>query len=495
MSTFGLELSDVSFLTARCTGDDCHLVDVADRNGSPDWPGYCHADGANLSFGRLAEDLWFVHPRRIVHNFWARLGHEPSTLAVSSKPPSSSELAFFFLREFVGRLHHAAGSPEKVVLAIPGAYLKDPATEEEKVGLLLGMAAELKLPLAGLVDLACAALCDPRSPGFNPNLPVLVVDSGLEGTDLTLFSTRGRVARRDFLHLPQHGVAPLLKQLTSSFGNRFLRHTAFDILEDGRIEQTFFRQTKDFLFGEAGEFRFVINTATRTYEMVAKREQLAADAAPFVGAIVQNLQSFQHASPHAADPCTIALTHRAACLPGLEARLRAAGCTRLLRLPRGAPAVGAARIGHLRLPVLRDLADAAVETAVELAEARTLIAAPWEARLQKHRGGTTHQRPTHAILDGVGQPIDRNARFVIGLAETAPDLALPAAFGAADNCTITLSRDDGRWWFVDDAAAREGATHPGLSLRSPVEAGDRLVIRSGEHTAEILFAHCPARRD
>src|SRR5688572_18096057 len=385
MATIGFELSDAGFLAASCEKSEPQLLEIPDRNGSADWPGFAYVENTAISFGRTAEDMWFVHPRRVAHNFWARLAHEPSPLVVGNKPASFSELAFFFLREFSERVKLVAPAMEQVVLALPGAYLKDSATEEEKIGLLLGMAGELKLPLAGMIDMACAALCDPRATGFNPAHPVVVIDLNLDGADLTLFTTDERLARKDFIHLPQLGCTHLMKQLTSTMGNRFLRHTAFDILEDGRIEQTFFRQTKDFLTSSAGEYRFHINTATRGYEMIAKREQLAADAHAFAVALVQGLQSFLRNSPHASEPCTIALTERAAQLPGLDARLRTAGFGRLLRLPRGAAASGAARIGATRMHVPADLGDVPLESTVPMADARRLVAVAWDARVQKNR--------------------------------------------------------------------------------------------------------------
>src|SRR5688572_16075581 len=256
MATIGFELSDAGFLAASCEKSEPQLLEIPDRNGSADWPGFAYVENTAISFGRTAEDMWFVHPRRVAHNFWARLAHEPSPLVVGNKPASFSELAFFFLREFSERVKLVAPAMEQIVLALPGAYLKDEATEEEKIGLLLGMAGELKLPLAGMIDMACAALCDPRAHGFNPALPVLVVDLNLDGADFTLCVADGqRLVRRDFLHLPQSGYTNLVKHLTGTMGNRFLRHTAFDILADGRIEQTFFRQTKDFLVSGVGEYR------------------------------------------------------------------------------------------------------------------------------------------------------------------------------------------------------------------------------------------------
>lgn len=492
MATIGIELCDAGFLTAASDTHESHLIDVADANGAPDWPGFAYAEGSNLSLGRAAEDMWFVHPRRVVHTFWSRLAHEPSTLTVGTRIASFSELGFYFFREYIGRLTATARPVDQVAIAVPGSYLKDAATEEEKIGLLLGMCGELNLPVAGLVDMACAALCDPRASGFNPALPVVVVDLHLEGADITLLSTDERLERRDFIHLPQSGYAHLLKQLTGTMGNRFLRHTAFDILEDGRIEQTFFRQTKEFLVSEAPEWRYHLNTATRAYEMIAKREQLAVDAHAFVIALVQGVQSFIHNSPHASEPCTIALTDRTAHLPGLEGRLRSAGFTRLLRLPHGAAACGAAKVGATRLKAPADLGDVPLEKSVPLSDARRSSAAQWEARLQKNRHATARVAPTHAILEGIGHAIGTKPRFTIGLAELGADLPLPETFSGADDCAVPLVHDAGRLWFVDLGTARLGLVADAAAHRTAIEAGDRITVRCGTASADILFAHCPA---
>lgn len=493
MATLGIELGDAGFQAASSHQNEVQCLKIADTTGVLEWPGFAYFDGKSFAFGRAAEDQWFVHPRRVAHTFWARLAHEPSTIGPAGKPAAFSELAFHFLREFSAHIA-ALATFEKVVLAVPGAYLKDPATEEERIGLLLGMAGELALPLAGIVDMACAALCDPRAHGFNPALPVVVLDLQLEGTEVTLLGTDERLERKDFIHLPQSGYAQLLKHLNGTMGNRFLRHTAFDILEDGRIEQSFFRQTKDFLQGGAAEHRFHINTATRAYEMLAKREQLVTDSQAFVNALVSGLQTFLRNSAHVAEPCTVALTDRSAHVPGLEARLRTAGFHRLVRLPPGAAACGAARIGEHKPKAPADLADVPVETTVPLSLARRSAAAAWEARLQKFRAPGPRPAPTHVILDGIGHALGSGGRFTIGVAGVGADLTLPDDFSGADDCIIPLVRDGGRLWFVDHAAARgaaPGAT-PAPAARTAIESGDRLTIRSGAVSADVLFAHCGA---
>ena len=488
MPTIGLELCDAGFLTAASDHTDTKLLAIADSKGATDWPGFAYHEGGHVSFGRPAEDMWFVHPRRVAHVFWSKLAHDTvSTFNLPTRAPSCSELSFFFLREFTKHLVAASGPLEKIVLAVPGSYLKDAAAEEEKVGLLLGMAAELKLPLAGIVDMACAALCDPRAPGFNPTLPVVVVDVHLEGADFTVLTVEERLERKHFFHLPNSGYAPLLKHLTATMGNRFLRHTAFDILEDGRVEQIFFRQTKNFLVSGAQEHRYQINTATRNYELLAKHEQLTSDANAFVATLVHGVQSFVAQASLAPGLCTVALSARSASVPGLEAKLRAVGFSRQIQLPAGAAAAGAARIGMNRLAVSSDLSDVAVEIAMPLADTRRTATRAWELRFQKARHSESRPAPTHAIIEGLGHALGSGPRFTIGAANARPDLTLPASF-CGDDCLISLVREAGRLWFIDPTIVHSGEVMP----RVPVETGDRLSLKTGAVSTEVLFAHCPA---
>ncbi len=489
MPTIGIEMCDAGFRAATFDKDksEAQVATETDASRGSDWPGFAYYDGQTYSFGRVAEEQWFVHPRRVRHSFWTRLAHEPSTLGPIGKPAPFSQLAFHFFREYTEQIKLT--SSDRVVLAVPGSYLKDAATEDEKIGLLLGMANELKLPLVGIVDSACAALCDPRANGFNPTLPVVVIDLCLEGTELTLLTSEEQLARKDFLHLPQSGLTHLLKHVTATMANRFLRHTAFDILEDGQVEQMFFRQTKDFLFSDAPEHRFHINTATRGYELLAKREQLVTDAAAFVATLVQGLQTFLHNSPHASEPCTIALTERAAHIPGVEARLRAVGHHRILRLPAGAAAAGAARFGESRLTVPEDLADVPVDIAVPLSFARRANAPVWEARLLKGRVPGPRPAPTHAILDGIGHAFGQGSHFTIGVANGAVEVSLPDSFNISADCSVSLVREGGRWWFVDSTPARDSA---GTPTRATIDSGDHLSIRCGTAAADVLFAHCAA---
>src|SRR5258705_2835476 len=116
MATLGIELGDAGFQAALCNKSEAQCLSVGDANGIVDWPGFAYFDGKNFAFGRSAEDQWFVHPRRVVHTFWARIAHEPSTIGPVGKPAAVSELAFHFLRRFTPRIP-ARASPAQMWLA------------------------------------------------------------------------------------------------------------------------------------------------------------------------------------------------------------------------------------------------------------------------------------------------------------------------------------------------------------------------------------------
>jgi hypothetical protein len=468
---------------SEARGADYRLLPLAKGAETAEpWPGFALHDGQRLAYGPAAEDAWFTSPRRVTNGFLARLTHDPVALNLPGKVPSHSELAFHFLGEFIARVVAGSGTPERVALAVPGAYLRDAATEEERIGLLLGIASELKLPLAAIVDLACAGLADPQAPALNPALPVLVVDVHLLAAEVSLLGAGQRLTRRAFAEVPHAGMAQLLKHLTGTMGNRFLRHTTFDILADGRIEQMFYRQTKLFMQGGAAEFRYHVNTAQRAYEMPAKHEQLVADAQGFVRQIEAVLQPFTRQQAVVPDACSVVLTERAALVPGLEARLRAAGYRRVLHFAAGAAARGAARLAA-RLPVPAEVCDVPVEISLPLSDLHRGGAAPWRFHLHKGRVGDGAV-PTHVVIAGTGHALGANGTFTIGTAAAGPDLVLPAGLDDGSDGAVELVRDGGRLWLREPGADGAQATLTAL------EAGDRLSVHGAGATGELLFIHC-----
>ena len=97
---------------------------------------------------------------------------------------------------------------------------------------------------------------------------------------------------------------------------------------------------------------------------------------------------------------------------------------------------------------------------------------------------------TGFAIDGIGHAIGSKPRFTIGISSLGADLLLPETFNRADDCSVPLVHEGGRWWFVDTVSARSVNGTEGPTPRTVVEAGDRLTLHCGSAAAEILFAHC-----
>lgn len=485
MSILGIELCDAGFEAAVFQEGEVRYP-LLEVGGPLGWLGLAAHDGSKTTFGSAAEDLWYARPKQVTHDFWSRLSHEASPLGPAGRPQSYSQLAYYFLRDYYNRVAAVTGAPDKTVLAVSGEYLLDAATEEERIGLLLGMADELKLPLAGIVDMACAALCDPRLEYFDRSFPVLVIDIQMRGAELTLLRSDadGQLNRRDFAKVSHTGFNDLLRHLTGTMANRFLRHTTFDIQEDGRIAQAFYRQTKEFLLSGVMGYHYQINTGTRTYELIATRDQLEADLVAFNQSVLQGAQAILQKSAGRTPRCTVALTARAGLLAGLPLALHTAGITRVLHLPPAAAACGAARLGATR-DVAAEIDDVPVEVAAPAELLPQQSAERLVVRLVKARRPTLARRPTHALSEGLGHVLDGQKVFTIGPAALSPDLTLPEEFDAVGSAgQILLEQADGLWWLPPSTLAQ-------LPERTLVEAGDRLTIQHGAHETEVLFAYCP----
>jgi hypothetical protein len=486
MSIIGLEFCDAGLQVARETETGPEVIDLG--GGETGWPAVACQDGDTFRFGAEAEGMWFTHPRAVSHLFLEKLSHESSELSGKGGAALSfSQLAFYFLSDYAKRIGARSGTADKIVLAVPGRFLRDNATEEQTIGLLLGMASELKLPLVRIIDMGCAALGGSAARELPRGSPIVHVDVHLHAAEISVYRQEAQLVRRHYHHVPQTGYAPILRHLKNAMGNRFLRHTAFDIHEDRRLEQAFYQQTKDFLLGPGRlekEFLYQINTGRRSYQMPVTRAQLAADMQGFDQTLVTHVASVAHDQGISPSRCVVSLTDRAARIEGLEAKLRSAGFNRVLRLRPGAAAMGAAALGT-DWPTVSDLSDVPVEASVPL----TLASAhelPVEANLVRPSSLDGRPAPSHVIVDGIGRAIGEEG-LLIGTRHTHSqvDVSLPESFDAVGDYAVRVSRDGSRIRFELPA---------GGTALAPVDlvAGDRLCLIGAGQATEILLATCPA---
>ena len=195
-------------------------------------PGCALVEGDEPLFGEEALRRSRLSPRLVASDFWSRLDAAPLG------PPfpdglSSADLVHGHLESLwrTGR----AGTGE-VVLAVPGVY------DEKQLGLLLGIAQALAMPVTGLVDAAVAA----ASAGF-PGERLLHVDVGLRRAVVTEIRQGASLVRERVARLDRWGLDEVHDAEMRGAAAAFVRQARFDPLHDAPTEQALFDRLPDWL--------------------------------------------------------------------------------------------------------------------------------------------------------------------------------------------------------------------------------------------------------
>jgi hypothetical protein len=205
---------------------DGGLVGLAEGGGllGPS-PGCALVEGELSLFGEEALRRCRLRPRHVALDYWARLDGEPLG------PPfpaglSAADLVHGHLASLWAKARRGTG---EVVLAVPGVYA------ERQLGLLLGIARALEMPVAGLVDAALAAACA----GF-PGERLLHVDLGLRRAVVTEVRQGAALVRERVARVDRFGLDEVWDATMRGAAAAFVRQARFDPLHDAATEQALF---------------------------------------------------------------------------------------------------------------------------------------------------------------------------------------------------------------------------------------------------------------
>jgi hypothetical protein len=222
----------------------------------------------------------------------------------------------------------AAGTSSELVIVIP-AYMSS-----QHLGLLLGIAGELNLPITAMVDAAAAA----TRREYKGAVPVHI-DISLHSTTLARLSQPGQVQVEKTSVLNNCGVSSLTDSWLHMVSNAFVQQSRFDPLHTAETEQMLVNNMDAWLSEAARSSRvhLEIETASGSYE--ANIESLA-----FIGAaasVYQQITSKLRSLFRADEVPALQLTDRVARLPGLADMLKARVGGEVFVLEPGATARGA----------------------------------------------------------------------------------------------------------------------------------------------------------
>ena len=472
----GIEFSDFGFNASII--DKSGEVHASVDENTDGWPAFAAWNGSELVFGRDAEQHWRLHPRQASHVFWEHLSLAPSDLEGPPRIPAYSELAYAFLSAFWQNLTARSGKPEKVVLAVPGQFLPGPDGSSPAMGLILAMARDLEIPLAGLCGLSTGSLNDSESTAGLAGGRILYMDLHLHSAAMSLLTTddSGKLHRRRYMRLPRLGYIPLIQGLHRAMGNRFLRATAFDVTAQRSLDQAFYEQTRQQLLGasQGADIRYSIQTATRVHQAAFPRESLRRDLGPHEQGWADNALKFLRDASLGSKDVTVVVSSRLRMLPGMDEALSSRGFDRVVHLQHGAAARGAAQFAVTQ-PVVEDITTVPVISTVEVS---AQSADQKDAVEVVHVAGA-HTSPdlvaSHLVVDGRAYSLHALPEVLQGDDQAATPPAIPA-LARLGPLPVRLLRQAGEWHIETPES--------GPILMSP---GDRLRMRRNDEEVKLLI--------
>ena len=341
-------------------------------------PGFALLDDDGISIGDAAEHVARLKPRRIDNRFWERLDTEP--LGYSRFPNvSSADLVSRHLEQVWGAV---SGDGDQLLVAVPG-YMSN-----QQLSLLLGIAAELNIPIAGLVDAAAAS----TRREYRDAVPIHI-DISLHKACLSRISQDGQVLVERTEVIDASGIASLSDAWIRKIADCFVHQSRFDPLHTAETEQALADALLHWLAASMRADSVSMTVESRGMSHTAEIEsiELVSAAAPVYQRIASQLRTLLRADEVPA----IQLADRAARLPGLADMLSARVGGEVFLLEPGATARGLLR---------RARPDEAGGGAVSL-----LKALPWDQAavdIDVSIAGNDGEQPTHILYEHVAYPVD-----------------------------------------------------------------------------------------
>lgn len=318
----GLELSDAGIMVAG--GRSSRLLAVDGKNDAS--PGFALAEKKRIITGRQARRRAHLSPNQTQHRFWDQLDTAPLTtfhpLAANHAEVAFSHLAMIWERV---KTHGA-----QAIIAVPGYFTRT------QLGILLGMAQELAMPVKGFVTQAVAA-----APRPYPGRRLLYLDIHLHRTELTLLDQGERLAHDTTTTMDEMGLLDLHRLWVEALAEEFVRTTRFDPLHSARGEQELYDRLAQLLprLHAGAEIPLELHDGRSLRRINLTREKLAAKAALFVEQLELRIGSLLRQNSSETASATLLLSHRIAALPGIGELISARAHLESVALEAGASAI------------------------------------------------------------------------------------------------------------------------------------------------------------
>jgi hypothetical protein len=442
VATIGIEVVDAAL--------------IAVRNGltAAPSPGVALLDPARLLVGAPAAAVARLQPVLASDRFWSDLSTE--SLARRDPPLSHADLAHAHLSSL---WKDVAEDGDAAVFAVPGSM------RLHQVGLLLGIARRVGIPVAGVVDAAVAACAD-----LPARAAVMHLDVQFHQAVLTEMQGATVLRRRRVEIAPRAGSKAIYTAWAQLVSEAMVRRTRFDPLHQAATEQQLYERLPEWLaaIADRESVDVAIDTDGGSFGAMLRREQFTLAAEAWYA----QLAELVHAGHRADEAATLVLSARAALMPALGGRLASLPGLEEIALPETAPAAAAAaRVAEI---------GPAVPPGLAIALSRRHVAASGG----RHAGSAA--RATHVILDGRAHAIDEHP-LVIGFGGgSGRRIELGGAGAGISRSHCTLVRKDGQVMVRDHSRHGTFVNGERVDGEMPLGAGDRLRVGSPGVVLELV---------
>lgn len=313
MGFAAIELNDAAVALAR---DGALLAQI---------PGYALIENDSLVIGEGALRQARIKPRLTSTRFWHRLSNDP---ALSSTPDVASfaDLARAHLSQLCAR----GGMEDGLILVVPASF------DRLQLGLLLGIAEQLTLPVRGMVDSALVACAPYADEGLTVHVDIHLHRALVTGVEVS------DAARRVFHQsLEGVGLIQLYDRWIRLIAQSFVQTTRFDPLHRAETEQAIYDRLPIWLSALGTQASMGIEMAARdggVHVIRLLRSQIvecAYECYAQLGATINELCGER--------PFALRLADGVVRLPGLSTALESVTNRSATSLPAGAGAIGALR--------------------------------------------------------------------------------------------------------------------------------------------------------
>ena len=379
MTILGIELNDAA-------------ISAVDGQSAPvSAPGYAVVKDGDILVGFDAWKSARLHPKQTTNRFWRDLSDQPLPRLMHGGV-SAADLVHTQLQDLCAGF---APRVEGAVFAVPAHWSPD------QLGLLLGIAEDLAIPVNGLVDSAVAAT---RREYRGSDL--LNLDASLHELTISRMLQAGKTSVGERRAVDLVGIEGLERVCAEFIARRFVEGTRFDPLHDGKSEQYLYDQMHFWLddLNRETVLALTVEFGGNEFATTLNRSELAERVIEYIEPVIQQVRSLLSVGV----PAAVQVSDRLAVFPGfVEAMARLSRATVFILEPAAAALGALHRAGSL----------ASTEGGIRLT-----TALPWDqpaVDLDSTGGDAASaatgidERPTHVIFSGHAYRLE-NQPFNIG---------------------------------------------------------------------------------